>query len=74
MSFNLIKNSRNIKPVIKKGEPEFDAVEEKREMSPELAKISALVTGQPKPKSTNSGANANLSKVFLLFSLSFSVQ
>ncbi|KAJ8938607.1 hypothetical protein NQ314_011415 [Rhamnusium bicolor] len=43
----------NIKPVIKK-EDEPPAEERKREPSPGgLAKISALVTGPPKPKSTN---------------------
>lgn len=43
-------SSRNIKPVVKKEEEEVK-VDVKREMSPELAKISALVTGQPKSKS-----------------------
>ncbi|KAK5639381.1 hypothetical protein RI129_011873 [Pyrocoelia pectoralis] len=42
----------NIKPIIKKEEDTVELKEVKREMSPELAKISALVTGQPKPKST----------------------
>lgn len=38
----------NIKPIIKKEEP--SSPERKRETSPGLAKISALVTGPPKPK------------------------
>ncbi|KAF5283385.1 hypothetical protein FQA39_LY04761 [Lamprigera yunnana] len=40
----------HIKPIIKKDEERVETLEMKREMSPELAKISALVTGQPKPK------------------------
>lgn len=39
-------------------------VEVKRELTPELAKISALVTGQPKPKVTTTPPNSNLSKCF----------
>ncbi|XP_031336162.1 transcription initiation factor TFIID subunit 3 isoform X3 [Photinus pyralis] len=43
---------KNIKPIVKKEEEPVEIKEVKREMSPELAKISALVTGQPKPKTT----------------------
>ncbi|CAH0561859.1 unnamed protein product [Brassicogethes aeneus] len=39
----------NIKPIVKKDE---EAVPEERATSPGLAKISALVTGPPKPKTT----------------------
>lgn len=49
MRFNLF--NRNIKPIIKKdNEPTNGVDERKRESSPGLAKISALVTGPPKPK------------------------
>ncbi|KAF5280968.1 hypothetical protein FQR65_LT14906 [Abscondita terminalis] len=47
----------NIKPIIKKEEEPVEIKEAKREMSPELVKISALVTGQPKPKSSPSISN-----------------
>lgn len=43
---------RNIKPILRKEEDKVP--ETKRELSPELAKISALVTGQPKQKSVSS--------------------
>ncbi|KRT79557.1 PHD finger motif containing protein, partial [Oryctes borbonicus] len=51
----------NIKPIVKKEEePPVINNDQTREMSPELAKISALVTGQPKPKNTqNNIANDN---------------
>lgn len=39
-------------------------VEVKRELTPELAKISALVTGQPKPKITTTPPNSNISECF----------
>ncbi|GJQ67755.1 hypothetical protein Trydic_g21073 [Trypoxylus dichotomus] len=51
---------RNIKPIVKK-EEEPPAPTEPLECAPELAKISALVTGQPKPRSTqNNISNDNL--------------
>lgn len=55
---------RNIKPIVKKDEDEDLSSTDnmKRELSPELAKISALVTGQPKPKLITPPSSGSLSK------------
>lgn len=55
---------RNIKPILRKEEDKVP--DTKRELSPELAKISALVTGQPKQKSNSSKI---LSLRYYLFSM-----
>ncbi|XP_025833542.1 transcription initiation factor TFIID subunit 3 isoform X2 [Agrilus planipennis] len=56
----------NIKPVVKKDEEPMlpDSTDSKREMSPELAKISALVTGQPKPKSSSANNHISADHIF----------
>lgn len=56
-----------IKPILKK-EEEPTVTDTVREMSPELAKISALVTGQPKPKSTTTTVGS-ISKNFVFIEL-----
>lgn len=58
---------RNIKPIVKKEEDEAQSSGDiKRELTPELAKISALVTGQPKPKLNTTPPSSTLSKFYVL--------